>query len=207
MTAARSRTVAHMQRLVATATAAASAASCTREADVKTVTITPLPTVTPSDTNTSALPPPTASATLNVPPPPVPPPDPSGYLVVDMLPAPARCLGVAASSQATGKFHRDSSGIVLDLVVTIPSSAHATFTGATPTAWSGAIVSSSFRANNSVAVVRARPSALVPGQVAAIGVQLPVSCGAAGTGTLAVNASYTAPAVDGSMPTFSLHDY
>ncbi len=209
MTAARSRTVAHMQRLVATATAAASAASCTREADVKTVTITPLPTVTPTDTDIAAPPPPpTASATLNVPPPPVPPPDPSGYLVVDMLPAPARCLGVAASAQASGKFHRDSSGIVLDLVVTIPSSAPggATFTGATPTAWSGSIVSSSYRSHNSVAVVRARPTAASPGQ-AAFGVQIPVSCGAAGTGTMAVNISYTAPAVDGSMPTFSLHDY
>lgn len=197
-----------MQRLVATATAATSAASCTHDGDVKTVTITPLPTVAAADTDIpSPPPPPTASATLDVSPPPVPPPDPSGYLVVDMLPAPARCLGVAAHAQASGRFHRDATGIVLDLVVTILTSAPgpATFSGANPTVWSGTVVSWSLRTQSS-ALVRVRPTAASAGQ-AAFGVQLAVTCGNAGVGTLAVNVSYAAPAWSGTVPTFTLHDY
>jgi hypothetical protein len=200
-TSARSRTVAHMQQLLATATAVA----CTRP-DTQTVTITPLPTVPVSADPNAPPPPPTASATFNAPPPSPTPPDPSGYLVVDMLPAPARCLGVAASSKAAGKFRRDASGVVLDLIVTLPQSgaAQSTFTGVAG-AWPGQVVSSSFNGAKSVANVRLRPG---PGasSAASAGVQLSITC-AGGAGTLNVVATFPSPPTDTTTITFALYDF
>ncbi len=202
-TPARARTVAHMQQLLATATAAV---ACTKP-DTQTVTITPLPTVPAStDPNASPPPPPTpiASATFNPPPSPPPPPDPSGYLVVDMLPAPARCLGVAASSKASGRFRRDGSNLVLDVTVTLPKTgaAQSTFTGVAG-AWPGQVVSSSFDGSKTIAHVR-----LSPGTSASTGagVQLSITC-AGGAGTLNVSASFASPPNESTTPTFSLHDY
>jgi hypothetical protein len=204
-TPARARTVAHMQRLVATATAATAAAQCSHPDDVKTVTITPLPLPAPTDSIVQAPPPPpTASATLTVPTPPPPPPDPSGYLVVDMLPAPARCLGVAQAAHVTGKFFRDASGIFLEVVVTLTSH-NTTFTGLPPTAWSGRIFSSNYRANNTVGIAHVRPQPATGST--ALGLTFPVSCGSAGNGSLGVNVSYVGPAADGMIPTLSMHDF
>ncbi len=208
-TPARARTVAHMQQMLATATAVAAGASCARP-DTQTVTITPLPTVPISADPTAAPPPPqpTASATLgNQPPPAPPPPDPSGYLVVDMLPAPARCLGVAAASKASGKFHRDASGMVLDVTVTLPKSgaAKSTFNGSAPSAWPGQLVSSSFDPTKTVASLRLRPGPASGGSASA-GVQLSIACGGGG-GTLEVVASFPASPTESTTPTFSMHDY
>jgi len=202
---ARARTVAHMQRLVATATAASAAASCSHETDVKTVTITPPPAPTGTDIAIASPPPPPPTTTIPAPPPPpAPPPDPSGYLVVDMLPAPARCLGVAAAAHATGSFRHEAGTLVLDLDVVL--GANATFSGAAPTAWSASVVRSSFRANNTVAVVRLKPPSNVPG-THVISLQIPVDCGGGAQGTLSVTATYTAPAQDGVVPTYALHDF
>ena len=195
-----------MNKLIA-ATAAASA--CSRP-DTQTVTIAPLPTVTSDTTTAPPPPPPTASATLTQPPQPPPPPDPSGYLVVDMLPAPARCLGVAGASKVTAKFHRDGGHMVLDLVVVLPTSGAASGTkfigtGAT-SAWSSTIVSSSYRSSNTIANVRLQPTTSGAGS-ASMGVQLEVSCGSRGNGTLGVNVTYTNPASESTVPTVTLHDY
>ena len=203
MSGARQRTVGHMNKLIA-ATAAASA--CSRP-DTQTVTIAPLPTV-PASTTTTAPPPPTASATFTQAPQPPPPPDPSGYLVVDMLPAPARCLGVAGASKVTAKFHRDGGQMVLDLVVALPTSGAAAgtkFTGSgASSAWSATIVSSSIRSQSTVANVRLQPTATGS---PSIGVQLDVSCGARGNGTLAVTVAYSSPPTESTVPTVTLHDY
>ncbi len=208
MSSARNRTVGHMNRLIA-ATAAASA--CTRP-DVQTVTITPLPTV-PASTDTTAPPPPspTASATLTQPPEPPPPPDPSGYLVVDMLPAPARCLGVAGASKVTAKFHRDGGHMVFDLVVSLPTSGAAAGTkfigSGANSAWSATIVSSSIRSSNTVANVRLQPTTSGSASIASMGVQLDVSCGARGNGVITVNVNYASPPTESTVATVTLHDY
>ena len=208
MSSARHRTVGHMNKLLA-ATAAASA--CTRP-DVQTVTISPLPTAPMSaDTTPAPPPPPTASATFTAPPQPPPPPDPSGYLVVDMLPAPARCLGVAAASKVTARFHRDGGHMVLDIVVALPTSGAAAGTkfvgsGAT-SAWSSTIVSSSYRSANTVASVRLQPTTSGSASAASMGVQLDVSCGSRGNGTLGVNVTYANPASESTVPTVTLQDY
>ena len=209
MSSARHRTVGHMNKLIA-ATAAASA--CSRP-DVQTVTITPLPAVPASTDTTTAPPPPppTASATFTAPPPPNPPPDPSGYLVVDMLPAPARCLGVAGASKVTAKFHRDGGHVVLDLVVVLPSSGAAAGTtfiaSSAPSPWSSTVVSSSFRTGNTIANVRLQPTTSGSAASASMGVQLDVSCGSRGRGTLGVNVTYANPPSESTTPTVSLHDY
>ncbi|HEY2367822.1 MAG TPA: hypothetical protein VGH87_15600 [Polyangiaceae bacterium] len=206
MSSVRNRTVGHMHKLIA-ATAAASA--CSRP-DVQTVTITPLPTV-PVSTDTTAPPPqPTASATLTQPPQPPPPPDPSGYLVVDMLPAPARCLGVASASKVTAKFHRDAGRVVLDLVIALPTSGAASGTkfigsGAT-SAWSANIVSSSFRSSNTVANVRLQPTSSTA-VLASMGAQLQVSCGSRGNGTLGISVTYNSPPTESTVPNVTLNDY
>jgi len=165
------------------------------------VTITPLPTVPGTNTPPpSPRPVPTPTDTAETP---DIKPDPSGYLVVDMLPAPARCMGVASSAKSKASFHRDGTGLVIDLVVTLATGGtqSATFTGASATAWSAQGVSSTFRSGSTIALVRIRPSGT------SLGVSLAVSCGAAGVGTLAVNVSYTAPASESTPVSLSLHDY
>jgi hypothetical protein len=210
MSSARQRTVGHMNKLIA---ATAATAACTRP-DVQTVTITPPPPTASTDTASSAPPPPpppTASATLAPPPQPPPPPDPSGYLVVDMLPAPARCLGVAAASKVTAKFHRDGGGIVLDIVIALPTSGAAAGTkflgtGAS-SAWSATIVSSSIRSGNTVANVRLQPTYAGGAALATMGAQLQVSCGARGNGTLGIYVSYNSPPTESTVATVTLQDY
>ena len=208
MSSARNRTVGHMNKLIA-ATAAASA--CTHP-DTQTVTIAPLPQIA-SDTTSAPPPPPppTASATLTQPPQPPPPPDPSGYLVVDMLPAPARCLGVAAASKVTAKFHRDGGHMVLDLVVSLPTSGAAAgtkFTGSGATsAWSATVVSSSYRSGNTVANIRLQPTTSGSASLASMGVQVVVTCGSRGSGTLAADVTYNNPPTESTVPNVTLHDY
>ncbi|HEY2369602.1 MAG TPA: hypothetical protein VGH87_24555 [Polyangiaceae bacterium] len=198
-----------MNRLLA-ATAAASA--CSRP-DTQSVTIAPLPTV-PATTDTTTAPPPpppTASATFTQPPQPPPPPDPSGYLVVDMLPAPARCLGVASASKTSAKFTRNGGSVVLDVIITLPTSGAAAgtkFTNAgASSAWSATIVASTFASSNTVAHVTLQPTTSGSVASASMGVQLQVSCGSRGNGTLGVNITYANPPSPGTVATVSLHDY
>ena len=123
-----------------------------------------------------------------------------------MLPAPARCLGVAASSKASGKFRRDGSGVVLDVTVTLPQSgaAQSNFTGVAG-AWPGQVVSSSFNGSKTVANVRLRPGTGASASANA-GVQLSITC-AGGAGTLNVVATFSAPPSESTTPTFTLHDF
>ncbi len=194
--------MARMKGLVATATAAATSASCARSDDVKTVTITPL--AAPSTTVAQVPLNPTASATFTAPdPPPPPPPDPSGYLVVDMLPAPARCLGVANAAHITAKFRRIAG--VLGVEVDIVLGAGTTFVATPPTLAFATLLSSSFRSNQTVAVARAQPSLHMPGP-GAVTFNFDVDCGGA-QGMLVVNLTYAGPPVDGTVPKIALHDY
>ena len=202
---ARGRTMAHMNKMLA---ASAAAVGCTRASDVQTVTITPLPTAPASaaDTATAAPLPPVASATFTATsePPPNPPPNPSGYMVVDMLPAPAHCLGVANASKATAKVHPlAGGGVVLELVVELPTGAAfagTKFSGSY-SAWSGQIVSGAFSHQSKVATVRVQPTS------GTLGVSLGVACGARGPGTLSVTATFPSTPAVGSTPSIAMQDY
>ncbi len=206
-----------MHQMLATATATA-VASCTQPEVQQTVTITPLPTTSTTDTSTAVAPPPppttsaiaTASATANATSlPPTPPNPTAGYLVVDMLPAPARCLGVATSTKTTARFRRDGSGIVLDIAVTLPATTSLgaiSFTGTAATVWGGTIVTSTVQPHTHVASARVRPLAAASGNVS-IGVTFEVSCGSAGVGQLAVTSTFTAPATESTTAHVLVHDY
>ena len=193
----RGRTLAHMHQMLA----ATAAVGCSR-ADVQTVTLTPLPTVPASATDGTASPAPLPpTATVASPPPTAPTSVPSGYLVVDMLPAPARCLGLASATKATARFHASATGPVLEIGVTLPSSgklAGSKWDG-TASPWSGQVQSSSF--HGPVATVRVKPAAAT---TSSLGVSLGVSCGAAGTGAIAVTATFAAPGASASL---TLQDY
>ena len=155
---------------------AASSAAADPPATAPTVVIAP-PSATPS---TKVSPPPTA-----------------GYLVVDMLPAPARCLGVAQASTAAGHFE---AGGVLRIVITLKT-AGVTFASLTPTAMGAQLVSSTFPTSTTADVV-IRPTG---GQLA--GVNLPVTCRSSGSGTLFVHATFTGPPALGRPVNITLTDY
>jgi len=202
MSSARHKTVAHMHRMLAATTAL----GCSRAADVNSVTITPLPTVpAPSDSPTPP-PPPTVTPTVTPLATVTAPPDPSGYLVVDMMPAPARCLGLAGATHVTGQFTKASGALVLQVVVTLPSSgklAGTKFDG-TSSAWSGQVITTNFRNHNTMVVARLKPASTTSGTM---GMTLGVACGAAGNGTLGVTAIFNGTPVDGMIPALSLQDY
>ena len=197
MSTARRRTVAHMNKMLATATAVA----CSRP-DVQTVTITPLPN-TPASTDATPPPPPPTQTTSHLTPPP-PPTDTAGYLVVDMLPAPARCLGVANAARATAKFKRESGALLLDVSLSLPSLngvGQVTFTGTPPSAWSAQVVSSTARSGGTTGAARLKPNG------SNAGVSFEISCGAQGIGTLAVDVTFASPPTEQTPVTLNLHDY
>jgi len=202
----RDRTLAHLQHLVT----ASALVSCSREAaPVKQ---------DPSSAPPPPPPPATSSAPVAMDPPPVAPlptptasitvakPKPTatsnhGYLVVDMLPAPARCMAVAKSASVHGGFEPDASGVKLRFFVTIKTPG-VTFASTTSTAIGGALISSNFP-NPTTADIEVRPTAT--GHLT--GAQLALSCGSYGTATLVVNGTFTgAPAV-GRPVTLTMTDY
>ena len=204
----RGRTVAHMQRLLA-ATAAIPLAACTKEDTQGTQTVT-IPAATASASATaqatvegSLLPPPSATATATAV---ATAPHDMGYAVVDPMPAPARCMGLAAASKSSAAFKRDGGGVLLEISVTLPSSgaqwAGAQFdTSNKPSPWSGTLVSSNVVAHT--AVMKIKPSTGVTG----LGVSLPISC-SAGTGSIAITASFGDPSpTTTTKVTLTTHDY
>ena len=200
----RSRTLSHMQRLLATA-AAIPLASCTKTDTQGTQTVTIASTSGASATaqNTSQgslLPPPTATATATAT---VTAPD-MGYAVVDPMPAPARCMGLASATNATAVFKKDAGGLYLEITATLPTGAAwsgTAFTqGQTPSPWSGTVVSSQVTATK--ATVKMRPTAGSQD----VGVQLSISC-AAGSGSLAFTANFPASPTESTKPTLQKHDY
>ena len=217
----RARTLVHLHRMLAIA----SAQACSREtaqpvpikpepsAPASVASAEPVPSASgaPSEVASSsagAFPPalpPTASATLQQHPPPRPVPTAtvqSGYLVVDMLPAPARCAGLANASSSTAAFASQGGQLVLELIVRLPGTGGFKLVGA-PSAMGGATVVSHVYSNNGMqALVRLR----VPTSATSASVSLPVSCGSAGTGTLYAGATFGA-AASGAPVSVSLTDY
>ncbi|HEY1958054.1 MAG TPA: hypothetical protein VGH28_20675 [Polyangiaceae bacterium] len=201
----RSRTVAHMQRLLATA-AVLPLADCTRADTQSSQTVTiPVSSATAPATATSTaqgtlLPPPTATVTATA----TATAPNTGYAVVDPMPAPARCLGLAAASKATASLKQAGADWVIDIAVTLPAggawSGTAFAAGGTISPWSGTIVRSSMNNQSAKATLK-----LSPGTTSA-GLTFPVSC-AAGSGSIAITASFTGPAHAGAQVSLSKNDY
>ena len=203
----RARTVAHMQRLLATA--AVLPLGCTKADTQPTQTVT-IPASSGSaagggDTNKVSLIPethPSATATATA----TAPVD-VGYAVVDPMPAPARCMGLAAASNATATFTSDASGPVLEVRLTLPTGG--AWSGTTfaspgaPSVWGGQIISSSLGAGGMSQIVRVRPS---PGATSSVlGVTFSISC-TAGAGSIAVTASFSST-TKGSKVALAKNDY
>jgi hypothetical protein len=205
--AVRARTVAHMQRLLATA-AAIPLAGCTRpdtQATSQTVTLPTAQataTASPSDSTAqgSLLPPPTATApataTATAP--------TTGYAVVDPMPAPARCMGLASASKVTAAFKRHGGDWVLEVAVTLPagpawrSTTFVPGSGASP--WSGTLVSSSVTSRT------AKGRLKVPAGSKATGVVFEVAC-PSGNGHLAAAASFPGAPSASTKVAVTLTDY
>jgi len=199
----RGRTVAHMQRLLAAASALPLAdAACTKsDTQTTTVTIPPQSSVSAQSTvEGSLLPPPkvTASATATT------PPQDYGYAVVDPMPAPARCMGLAGASKTTASFKQVAGGVALELVVTLPSGAawagSAFDTTQRPSPWSGTLVSSQITSHAATVRIKA------PQGATSVGLSLAISC-AAGSGSIAVTASFADPPTTSTKVTLSTQDY
>jgi len=202
----RSRTLSHMQRMLATA-AVLPLASCTKTDTQGTQTVT-IPSASASVADTaeagatqgSLLPPPTSTPTAK---PTVTAPD-MGYAVVDPMPAPARCIGLAAATVTTGVFKKDAGGLYLEITATIPTGATlsgTTFTtGSTPSAYPGTVISSQVTSNR--ATVKIRPTA----NMTSVGVQLSISC-PAGPGSVSLTASFTGTPTETTKTTFQKYDY
>jgi hypothetical protein len=202
----RSQTLAHMQRLLATA-AAIPLAGCTRadtQTSSKTVTIPVASATAPEGADASVhgslLPPPkataTAVATATAP--------TTGYAVVDPMPAPARCMGLASASKTAAVFKRHGKDWVLEVTLTLPSGASwggMTFApSSTPSVWSGQIVASSV--THRTAKVTMRPTA----GASMAGVLFPVAC-AAGRGGVSVTATYSGAPASTTKISLSTRDY
>jgi hypothetical protein len=202
----RNQTLSHMQRLLATV-AAIPLASCTRTdtQGTQTVTIPSASTSTAQDTSTatqgSLLPPPTNTAPTAKPT--ATAPD-MGYAVVDPMPAPARCMGLAAASKASATFKKQGGTLVLEFTFTLPTSGPS-WTGTTfqagqkPGSWAGTMVSSRVVGATMIVTVNVSPGST------SSGVSIPIDC-AAGVGSVGINASFTTVAENAKV-TLSLHDF
>lgn len=215
----RGRTVAHMRRMLATAAVPCSAAGaamvvaaagCTREASTATVTI-PTASNAPTAGPTSTLPPlhsATAAATATAAP--TATPD-VGYAVVDPMPAPARCLGLAPASKAAAVLKRDgASGHVVEVSLALATTGSwrgsAFDTSSPPSAWGGQLLSTSF--SGASVVVRIRPAvpAGATSTSVSVGISFAISC-SAGNGSVSVTATVPVPLKDGAKLTLNVADY
>ena len=202
-TSVRIRTLGHMQRLLATAAALPMAGACTKTDTQGSQSVT-IPSASASASTQAtvegSLLPPKETATAK---PTATAPD-MGYAVVDPMPAPALCRGLATATTTTAVFKKDAGGIYLELTATLPTGT--TWTGTTfvagqsPSPWSGTIISSQVTATK--ATVKMRPTAGSQN----IGVQLSISC-SAGAGSIAFNATFPAAPTETTKPTLQKFDY
>lgn len=194
----RQRTLMHMHRMVATATAVGTAAACTKPDATQGPQVVTIPSSTASATAVVTTPPPPTTSAPTPPPPPTGPPD-HGYLVVDMLPAPALCAGIASSTTASTTYQIGKGGGVV-LRVTVHLGGGATWSGLAPSAWGSVLQSHSTNAAKDVIDLFVKP------QAAQIGLSIPITC-PKGPGTISV--SVTGPPVPkpGDTTTVSIYDY
>ncbi len=211
----RAKVTAHGQRMLATATALGVAAACTKSNDTGAQTVT-LPsssatttTTAPSGTSTasasasatSPLASATATATVSAKPSatattPSGPPT-HGYAVVDPMPPPSRCAGSAASAKVSGSYVKQGAETVLKINVKLGGGA--TWTGAAPSSYGGAV--KSFTAN------AAKDSLDLVLGVKDYGASIPITC-SAGSATIGISISGGPPPAPkvGDPVTLQLYD-
>lgn len=111
----RQRTLGQMNRLLAMAATGAALGACSKPAPREqgsTVVNVPQPKDSATGDDT---PPPRGSASVMIPPTePDVPPEPTGYAVVDPMPPPARCVGLASGIKVTTKW-KSATTIEVDL--------------------------------------------------------------------------------------------
>ena len=201
----RNQTLSHMQRLLATA-AAIPLASCTRtDSSQGTQTVT-IPVASASataqdTTQGSLLPPPSATATATAQPTAT---HDMGYAVVDPMPAPARCMGLAAASKASAAFKKEAGGLVLEFALTLPPngpqwSGSKFQVGQKPSPWAGSLVSSHVMGSTMIVKVNVSPGST------SSGVSIPIDC-SAGSGSIGINASFSSVS-ESAKVTLTTHDY
>ncbi|CAN5571776.1 hypothetical protein BH09MYX1_BH09MYX1_53400 [soil metagenome] len=194
----RERTLMHMHRMVATATAVGTAAACTKPDTTQGPQTVTIPSAT---TTTTAPPPPTVpigTTTATPEPEPTGPPG-HGYLVVDMLPAPALCAGIASSTTATTSYQIGKGGALV-LRVTVKLGGGATWSGILPSAWGGIFQSHTTNAAKDVIDVYVKP------QAPQIGLSIPITC-IKGPGTISVSVVGPPTPKPGDKTTVSIYDY
>ena len=195
----RDRTVAHMQRLLATS-AALAANGCSREA-------APPPLVTAGDGRDAGPVPtgrPTTSATVA----PVNTAPSIGYGVVDQMPRPALCRGLAAMSNATATLRHATAGWLVDIVVVLPTGPAArgmTFDTSSQPNSQETILSASVQPGRVALQLKVLASGR-PGQTEYANANFTVKC-PTGDGTLAAQLTYVNPPREGGAVSVSLQDY
>jgi hypothetical protein len=198
MTQARQRTLHHMRRMVATATAVGTAAACSKPDATQGPQTVSLPSATTPTASTPPPPPPSVTATVSAAPTVDPPPE-HGYMVVDMLPAPARCAGIAAATTTSTTYVTGKGGGVV-LRVTVHLGGGATWTGMVPSAWGGILQSHSANAAKDVVDLYVKPQAVQ------IGLSIPITC-SKGPGTISVAVTGPAAPKPGDATTVTIDDY
>lgn len=194
---ARQRTLMHMHRMVATAVG--TAAACTKPDATQGPQTVTLPSATATTSTTAPPPPPTTASTASTPPPQPTATSGHGYLVVDMLPAPALCAGIAASTTTSTTYQIGKGGAVV-LRITVHLGGGATWSGVIPSAWGGIL--QSYTTNSSKDVV----DLFVKPQAAQVGLSIPITC-PKGPGTISVSVVGPAAPKPGDTTTVNIYDY
>lgn len=194
---ARQRTLMHMHRMVATAVG--TAAACTKPDATQGPQTVTIPSATTSATTTAPPPPSTASTASTPPPPPPTAPTGHGYLVVDMLPAPALCAGIASATTTSTTYQIGKGGGVV-LRVTVHLGGGAAWSGVIPSAWGGILQSYTTNASKDVIDLFVKP------QATQVGLSIPITC-PKGPGTISVSVTGPAAPKPGDTTTVSIYDY
>ncbi len=181
----RARTMGHMHKMMAAAGAVAGCSRAITQGD-NTITIPPATSASTSP-STATIPsaPSTIVATPTAPVPTVPSGPATGYMVVDMLPSPARCYGVGASVKATAVWRQDTTGLYAELTLngTVPANA---FQPNAVSVWGGAVMSTGGTAQT--VLIKVRPS---PGNTS-FGASVDVACSGT-TGAVVATVQLTGP--------------
>lgn len=197
----RARTLAKMERLLSLAATSAAIGGCSSASSPAqpVVDIPPAGSGGPlvvAGTNTTP-PPPKASASATD----EPSLDgPIGYAVVDPLPPPAICAGVAPTIKATATWKQDKSGMVIELALPKPGFSGSSYVVGSPPMVYGATVLHTKAAADSV-LLRLAPS---PGTTN-VGVSLVVQC-PPGQSKVSVNIEVKGPGQAGATLGTSLYD-
>lgn len=195
----RSRTLARMERLLSLAATGAAIGGCSGGS----TPVQPIVEIPPAGSGsplvvagTNSAPPPVKSAATAEP---VLDP-PIGYAVVDPLPPPAVCAGVAPTVKATATWRQDKGGMVIEIALGKPAFLGSSYVvGNPPSAWGGKIIHTKAAADS--ILVRVEPAA----GATSIGLNVAVQC-APGQSHVGVNVEIKGAPKAGATLGASLYD-